>query len=277
MAELKHFWDNLSSSEADESSMDYSLDKVLTRIGRRRTATGLSVAAALCLVVALSLLLVPRRVSSPEIQRYYTACGERQTVTLPDGTTVQMNSASSIVYPERFTSANRTVVFSGEGIFSVTPDARHPFVVKAPSFEVEVLGTVFDIEAYPEKDKSTVVLSEGSVLVRLNGSTSTLRPGQKAEMSRDGTVSIGDVAPADYMAWSKGGFLLQGADIDEIISLIRRAYGMEVQCSYSSKFDGTLITARSEKSRPVEEFLDLLAELIPGMKYTITDNTIKIY
>lgn len=277
MAELKHFWDNLSSSEANEESIEYSLDKVLTRINRKRTVTGLSAVAAVCLVVAFSLLLVPRRVADPEIQRYYTAFGEKQTVTLPDGTVVQMNSASSIVYPERFTAANRTVVFSGEGIFRVTPDARHPFVVKAPSFEVEVLGTVFDIEAYPENDKATVVLSEGSVLVRHNGSASSLRPGQKAELLRDGTVSIGNVAPADYMAWSKGGFLLQGADIDEIIGLIRRTYGMEVQCSYSSKFDGTLITARSEISRPVEEFLDLLAELIPGMKYTIKDNTIKIY
>lgn len=277
MGELKHFWDNLSFSEADESSIEYSLDKVLARIHRKRTAAGLAAAATVCLVVALSLLFMPRRDSAPEIQRYYTACGEKHTVTLPDGSTVQMNSASSIVYPERFTSANRTVVFSGEGIFNVTPDARHPFVVKAPSFEVEVLGTVFDIEAYPENDKATVVLSEGAVLVRHNGSASSLQPGQKAELLRDGSVSIGSASPADYMAWSKGGFLLQGADIDEIINLIRRTYGMEVQCSYSSKFDGTLITARSEHSRPVEEFLDLLAELIPGMKYTISDNTIRIY
>ena len=277
MAELKHYWDNLTPSKNDELSVDYSLDKVLTRINRRRAALGLSIALVSCLAVAVTCLTLLPGLNSSEIQRYYTACGDRQTVVLPDGTSVQMNSGSSIVYPERFSSKHRTVVFSGEGIFSVAKNARHPFIVKAPSFEVEVLGTVFNLEAYPEENKSTVVLSEGSVVIRHSGSESTLRPGQKAELLSGGAVSIVDVAPSDYMTWSKGGFDLHAAGITEIVNLIRRTYAKDVQLSYSSKFDGTRITARSESSRSVEEFLELIAELIPGMEYKISDNTISIY
>jgi hypothetical protein len=79
------------------------------------------------------------------------------------------------------------------------------------------------------------------------------------------------------MTWSKGGFDLHAAGITEIVNLIRRTYAKDVQLSYSSKFDGTRITARSESSRSVEEFLELIAELIPGMEYKISDDTISIY
>ena len=70
-------------------------------------------------------------------------------VTLPDQTKVTLNRYSSLTYPDRFKGDRRVVQLLGEAYFEVEKDARHPFIVKAEPVEIEVLGTHFNVEAYP--------------------------------------------------------------------------------------------------------------------------------
>ena len=276
MSNLRNYWDSLSS-EADAVSVEESLDKVLTTIERRRRARILPpVLLALAVLITAGVITI-RPSTGPELIQCYVPNGQQRQLTLPDGTVVSLGAGSSVVYPEKFGCGNRSIIFSGEAIFEVAKDARHPFVVRTPCFEVEVLGTVFDISAWPELGQGSVVLSEGSVRIRHQGTETTLVPGQKADISRGGSVGISNVNPSDYMSWNRGGYVLERAGIDDIIRLLERTYGVEVRCSYSEKFRTVCITARSETERPIREFLTLLAELIPGMKYEITDETIYIY
>lgn len=276
MSDLKNYWDSLPA-ETDAESVETSLDKVLTTINRRRTARRLPLVVVVCAALVTAAALIIRPNPEPEMIQCYVPFGQKQQLTLPDGTMVSLGAGSSIIYPDRFAADSRNVYFSGEAIFEVAKDPRHPFIVKTPGFEVEVLGTVFDLSAWPEHGQGSVVLSEGSVRIRHANMETTLVPGQKADISSEGSVGISEVSPTDYMAWNKGGFVLQRADIREIVRTIERTYGCEVRCSYSDKFEGTRITARSETPRSLEQFLTLMAELIPGMKYEISNETVYIY
>lgn len=86
-------------------------------------------------------------------------------ITLPDQTKVTLNRYSSLTYPDRFKEDRREVQLQGEAYFEVEKDARHPFVVKADPVEVEVLGTHFNVEAYPGDAEVKTTLLEGSVAV----------------------------------------------------------------------------------------------------------------
>lgn len=90
-------------------------------------------------------------------------------ITLPDQTKVTLNRYSSLTYPDRFKEDRREVQLQGEAYFEVEKDARHPFVVKADPVEVEVLGTHFNVEAYPGDAEVKTTLLEGSVAVNAPG------------------------------------------------------------------------------------------------------------
>ena len=107
-------------------------------------------------------------------------------ITLPDQTKVTLNRYSSLTYPDRFKEDRREVQLQGEAYFEVEKDARHPFVVKADPVEVEVLGTHFNVEAYPGDAEVKTTLLEGSVAVNAPAVSSriTLSPGESAIYNR---------------------------------------------------------------------------------------------
>lgn len=78
---------------------------------------------------------------------------ETRTVTLPDQTEIVLNRYSSLTYPERFRGKDRKVQLQGEAYFEVSKDAAHPFKVEAGAIIVQVLGTHFNVEAYPKIHK----------------------------------------------------------------------------------------------------------------------------
>src|SRR5690606_37103896 len=89
-----------------------------------------------------------------------TPKGGTYQVTLPDGSMVWLNAASTITYPSRFVGNERVVEISGEAFLSVTADKSKPFRVKSNGQTVEVLGTAFNISAYPDEPETKTTLVE---------------------------------------------------------------------------------------------------------------------
>jgi ferric-dicitrate binding protein FerR (iron transport regulator) len=131
-----------------------------------------------------------------------TPRGGQYQITLSDGTKVWLNSGSSLEYPVAF-SGNREVKMSGEAYFEVHHDSKHPFLVKTDRQEVKVLGTRFNIRAYEDKQFTTLV--QGSVEVKVNGSTSTMKmkPNEQAIINNY-SLSIQKVDALDFLAWKQG-------------------------------------------------------------------------
>ncbi|MBS1738646.1 MAG: FecR domain-containing protein, partial [Bacteroidetes bacterium] len=125
---------------------------------------------------------------------------------LSDGTHVWLNAGSSITYPVAFAGDERKVTLSGEGYFEVAHDASKPFHVGVGEMDVKVLGTHFNVNAYPDEGEIKTTLLEGSVQVREGKSEIVLNPGQQAalqtsshRLQRSDNVNVEEV-----MAWKEG-------------------------------------------------------------------------
>lgn len=102
--------------------------------------------------------------NKPEnINEVSTRFGSKSKVQLPDGSTVWLNAGSTLLYKKDFGVNTREVEISGEGFFDVTKDASKPFIIKTTSFDIKVLGTVFNVKAYPDDETAETSLLEGQI------------------------------------------------------------------------------------------------------------------
>lgn len=123
-------------------------------------------------------------------QQLVTHKGSRSQVKLPDGTAVWLNAGSKLDYPKQFTGKKREVMLEGEAFFTVVKDAQHPFMVHTKTFSIRVLGTEFNVRAYPEEDSAVTSLLKGEVEVVLDEKKNQvvrLRPNEKLSIP---TVAI---------------------------------------------------------------------------------------
>lgn len=165
-----------------------------------------------------------------------TPNGRQFRVSLPDGTQVWLNAASSIRYPTVFDGKYRNVEITGEVYFEVAKDAHMPFQVTVlNNARIEVLGTHFNVNAYGNEESQHTTLLEGAVkVVSLKEHASALyregivlRPGQQLQLSE--TPTIVDRADIDkIMAWKNGLFDFDGMDVKYAMKQIARWYDVEI-------------------------------------------------
>ncbi|MBV7531201.1 FecR family protein [Chitinophaga sp. sic0106] len=162
-----------------------------------------------------------------------TPRGGQYKLMLPDGTRVWLNAASSLRYPSAFTGNNRTVELTGEAYFEVAPDASKQFYVnvargeKAP-LSVQVLGTSFNIQAYPDEPVHSATLETGKIRVINNENDVVLTPGQQAQTATNDQFRVINADLNEVLAWKAGLFYLQDASIQEIMRQVSRWYDVDV-------------------------------------------------
>lgn len=158
-----------------------------------------------------------------------TPRGGQFQLTLPDGSQVWLNSASSIRYPTAFTGTERRVELTGEGYFEIAPNAAKPFAVKAGRLDVHVLGTGFNIMAYADENAIRTTLVSGSVKVEAGEATAVLTPGVQASLDTEGqTFRTSRPDLAEVLAWKNGQFRFSRTGIKEIMRQVARWYNVEV-------------------------------------------------
>lgn len=160
--------------------------------------------------------------------------GGQYQLTLPDGTKVWLNAVSSLRYPTAFAGNERRVELTGEAYFEVAKNSHAPFRVQAGSMQVDVLGTGFNVMAYPEEQQVRTTLVEGAVNV-LNDKTSVLlQPGQQARLSQRGLLTVtGHPDMEEELAWKNGDFRFKNSNITLIMRSLARWYDVDV--TYDSK------------------------------------------
>ena len=160
-----------------------------------------------------------------------TPRGGQYQVTLPDGSRVFLNAASSLIYPTVFAGNERKVTLTGEAYFEVAHNSHQPFRVSSNGQTVEVLGTHFNINAYSDERLIKTTLLEGSVRVSRGQKTVVLKPGQQAQISdRDTDSDISIISDADIeeaVAWKNGLFILDD-HIQPVMRMISRWYDVDV-------------------------------------------------
>ena len=150
-------------------------------------------------------------------------------LTLSDGTRVWLNSETSIQYPVVFGTKERRVFIQGEAYFEVAKDAKKPFTVQFMSSSVTVLGTSFNIRAYPEEKQSQTTLAEGSVRIYSPGSSMLLKPGEQAEVKAlSGEMVKKEVDVKTFTSWKNGRFVFEQEPLENIMRTLERWYDIRV-------------------------------------------------
>jgi transmembrane sensor len=159
-----------------------------------------------------------------------TPKGRLFQLTLPDGTQVWLNSASSIRYPVTFNDMQRKVEITGEAYFEVTADPERPFVVDInKKGTLTVLGTHFNVNAYDNEPEVAATLLEGEIQVKRLNAAVTLKPGQQAVWQPDAEIKLVSSANiSKVMAWKNGLFEFEGASLQEVMRQLERWYDIEV-------------------------------------------------
>jgi ferric-dicitrate binding protein FerR (iron transport regulator) len=144
---------------------------------------------------------------------------------------VWLNAASSLTYNLNLASAKqRLVKLQGEAYFEVAKDKAHPFVVSTEKQTVEVLGTHFNINSYPDERVTKTTLLEGSIRVshRDTQETEILQPGEQSIVSSSG-ISVNEVDTDEFIAWTKGYFMFNNERQESIMRKLSRWYNVEVE------------------------------------------------
>jgi transmembrane sensor len=186
-----------------------------------------------------------------------TPNGGQYQVTLPDGSKVWLNAASSLKFPPSFSRlVNRRVeLLRGEAYFEIAKDKNHPFIVKSNGQEVKVLGTHFNINSYSDEQSTKTTLLEGSVKIEIvSGSRPkkgvVIRPGQQSILSGE-RIRIVDADIESDLAWKNQEFVFKGENIQSIMRKLSRWYDIEVNyngdCSHLS-FYGVLSRSKNISS-----------------------------
>ncbi|KIC93524.1 hypothetical protein OI18_17380 [Flavihumibacter solisilvae] len=191
-----------------------------------------------------------------------TPRGGEYSVILPDGSRAWLNAASSIRFPTSFPGNERRVEITGEVYLEVKPTReKKPFIVdikqsSGKQGEVAVLGTKFNINAYPDLSTINTTLVEGKVMVSAgNREPAYLAPGQQGRISND-RIAVHTVDTEPVMAWHNGQFAFVNADIHEVMQQLERWYDIEV--FYAAKVPDERFEGTIPRSSTIDEIFSIL-------------------
>ena len=175
--------------------------------------------------------------------------GQRINITLTDGTNVWLNARTSLTYPVKFGKKNRQVILDGEAYFDVAKDKNKPFIVQTDQYNVEVLGTKFDVDAYAETGEFETTLMSGSVRVASTSDPEqklTLKPNNKVYL-QDGKLHVTTVDDFNPYRWKEGLICFKNESFTSIMADFEKYYGLSIRVrnmevlkyAYTGKFRQT--------------------------------------
>ena len=199
------------------------------------------------------------------------------SLVLSDGSTVYLNSESALRYPVKFQGGTRKVQLQGEAYFDVAADASRPFVVQSGNMRVRVLGTQFNVSAYPESMEYQTTLVEGKVEVGVRGMKGSriLQPGTQAVWDKkEGRMFVRGVAAEALAQWRDGIIVMNGEKLDNVMRALCRWYDVRYEYQDSLKENYTF-TGRINRNEYLNDVLKTLT-LMGGPQFEIRDSVIYI-
>lgn len=274
------YWDELQPATGADARL--ALERVNRRIGYgkarvhafyRKTARVAAVLLPLLIIAGGYLYYSSAKNSMVEIS---VAFGEKEHLLLPDSTEVWLNAGSLLRYPRRFADARRQVYLDGEAYFSVRKDAARPFRVETSRLSVKVLGTKFNVKAYPDEERIITTLSSGKVEVSTPSQPAQiLKPNEQLTYDkRTSRISIAEVPAVDAEAWITGKLIFTEASLAEIQQTLERRYNVVMENATTVSASGRY-TVRFLKNENLDEVLSVLGDII-GFDYRKEKDRIRL-
>ncbi len=194
--------------------------------------------------------------------------GKRSKITLPDNSTIWLNSGTKLVYPAQFASEKREVYLEGEAIFDVTPNKQQPFHVVTRQVDIKVLGTSFDLCAYADDSIVSTVLVHGSVELSYNKSSifgvskEMMTPGMLAAYNtKSKSMAQQNVDTKDFLSWKEGYLIMEKKSLGSIIRKLSRYYNVSIEIENQELLDETFSGQLDLRASAID-VLKLISEAI---------------
>ena len=242
----------------------------------------LKYAAVIFLPVALCLgtwFVASNQMAS---QAMLTEChvenGQTKVLRLSDGTQVRLNAGSSLFYPQRFNRffSRRDVYLDGEAHFDVAKNSSQPFIVHVGNLKVKVLGTHFNVKAYPADELVTTTLEQGKVKVYEDKIAMTLLPNEQAVYNRiSGNMTKRSVDSGKYNQWMNGKLLFDQTPLKAIIADLQRRYNVCIKTSPAVDLSQQFTMAfRADEG--IDDVMNVLMKISGNLDYTYQQHTITL-
>ena len=233
------------------------------------------------LITGLSVWFIAKeRYTNVELIECYVPNGKQQQLTLPDGSLIHLNSGTTIIYSQDFSIKNRTVYLSGEAFFSVAKDQSKPFIVHSGGIDIQVLGTKFNVNAYPSNRYITTTLELGSVKVykkNLDEKAITLKPNDQLIYSKDNDqFTLEKINSTDYTSWTHGEVRFINQPLSDILNEMERRYDVKFKISTDIK-STDLYTMKFKKHETIEDAMRVFTQLAGNINCRISDHEVLLY
>ena len=245
------------------------------QLSPRQLILRLAVAASLLLGVFLVWhQLTPEHAT--QLVEINTTTNQHQVINLTDGSNVVLNTSSYLSYPNQFNSAARHVELKGEAFFTITDDPSRPFSVSTADLIVQVIGTSFNIYAYPEKNVEEVVVESGIVKVQVpsNATSYQLEAGDRLRFNRkEKQVTITTDIPQNAQAWRTGNLTFDDTPMPEVCEILEKYFDITIRIE-NERIKKCTFTAPSFKNPTEDVVFDVLRT---AMGLEITQPTTNTY
>ena len=183
---------------------------------------------------------------------------------LPDGSVVALNSNSKLVFPKHFKGDTREVTLYGEAFFDVKPNAEKPFIITAGNAQVKVVGTSFNVSAYPGNETVEVVVTTGKVQVTNKNAEALadanlvyLIPGEKGTLfTKSSILEKSQNSNLNYLAWKTRDFIFNDIPLNEVFQCLEKTYHVKIQVT-DPKLNDLKLNAQFDK-KPIDFILNVV-------------------
>lgn len=199
--------------------------------------------------------------------------GKRAFLKLSDGTSLWVNTGTTVTYPTKFAKDKREIYVDGEVFAEVFHDSKHPFIIKTEKLDVQVLGTVFNVSAYKEDKQTDVVLVSGSVDVKpQNGKSTIIKPNQLFSYSEQAST-LRDVDVENFTSWHNGIYIFHNEPIENILLRLSRYYNVTMKLPKNPS--GISCSGKLELKDDLNNLLNGLSE-ITSMSFSVKGDEYRI-
>jgi ferric-dicitrate binding protein FerR (iron transport regulator) len=198
----------------------------------------------------------------PVLAKKTTGRSEYKYMLLPDSTQVWLNAASTLEYPPQFAPGKREVFLTGEAYFDVKHADKQPFLIHTGKVTTLVLGTAFNIKAYPGREHVIVSVSRGKVQVNYNeNEVATLTPGQQVKVSSNNKPVVQKkIAIAEAAPWQQGNLVYDDETINDVIADLERIYDVTIRVQNETLVNERISTS-FRREIGIEHALQVLCNL----------------
>jgi ferric-dicitrate binding protein FerR (iron transport regulator) len=229
--------------------------------GWSRVAAAAVVGGALALGYGLQMLHGHLSARHTAWREYASAAGERNSVTLADGTQFTLGPESHLRVPVDFAAGHRAVELDGEAFFAVVHDAAHPFSVRAGRVVTVDVGTSFDIRAYAGERAVRIGVAEGEVALMVSQDRRALVAGDLARVDTLGATTVSRGVDSDeFLAWTRGAMVFRGAPLADVMAELSRWYGVTFTAVDPALGDVRLTATYADES--LDDVLDQMGRVI---------------